>query len=344
MPKAYDGAEFTVLKGSTTNATHWTLVTRCKGCTIFTDVEDQHVDYQSMNETMFAYAYAEGPVFEPANNNTAFGVHDSFGKWTQNLTEAKNPKFNSWVASLLPSSGNTTTSTTSSAASTSATTLTTSTKTTSAVATRTAVAVPSSCSGVSASRWQFQTAPGWKAVKVAGGLISPRGMIWDTAGNILTIQSSKGIWVHTVAADGCITASKQLVTTVSLNHGIALSRDGKTLYASSATSVFMWNYNAVAKAVNGTQKAIITGMYSGGHVTRTLLFSKTNPNLLIVSHGSNDNYDYPSADPAVGRACVKVFDLSKLPATGSFNYAKDGYMMGYGLRNEVALVFDQNNM
>jgi hypothetical protein len=38
-----------------------------------------------------------------------------------------------------------------------------------------------------------------------------------------------------------------------------------------------------------------------------------------------------------------VFDISKVP-TGGYTYAKDGYLMGYGLRNEVGLTFDGNGM
>lgn len=40
---------------------------------------------------------------------------------------------------------------------------------------------------------------------------------------------------------------------------------------------------------------------------------------------------------------IKVFDISAIPS-GGYDYVKDGYLMGYGLRNEVAMVFDSNNM
>ena len=84
-------------------------------------------------------------------------------------------------------------------------------------------------------------------------------------------------------------------------------------------------------------------MDSRGHVTRTLIVPPKHPNLLLVSHGSNDNFDYGSADIKIGRSCVKVFDITKVQANG-YGYATGGYQMGYGLRNEVGLAFDGNGM
>ena len=168
-------------------------------------------------------------------------------------------------------------------------------------------------------------------------------MLFDSAGKLVVVQNGKGIFVYTLGADGCLASSKQIITMASLNHGIALSPDGKTLYASGQTTAYSWPYDAETSTV-GNSTTLVTGMYVGGtHPTRTLTISKKNPNLLVVSHGSNNNFDYAAEDPATGRACVKVFDISKAPA-GGYNYAKEGYMMGYGLRNEIGIVFDGNDM
>jgi glucose/arabinose dehydrogenase len=84
-------------------------------------------------------------------------------------------------------------------------------------------------------------------------------------------------------------------------------------------------------------------MDSKGHVTRTLSIPPKYPNLLAVSHGSNDNFDYGAADIKTGRSCVKIFDVTKAPSAG-YNYATGGYSMGYGLRNEVGLAYDADGM
>jgi len=159
----------------------------------------------------------------------------------------------------------------------------------------------------------------------------------------LLVQSGKGISVHSVSANGCISSSKMLVTLNSLNHGLQLSPDGKTLYASSMTQVFSWPYTVASTSI-GTRATVVTGMYNGGaHLTRTLLIAPHKPNLLVVSHGSNDNLDNAAINPATARAIIKVFDLAAIPS-GGYNYVSQGWNAGYGLRNEVGMAFDGNNM
>lgn len=157
------------------------------------------------------------------------------------------------------------------------------------------------------------------------------------------VQNGLGITAHKVGPDGCLGSSKTLITQRNLNHGLVLSPDGKSLYASSATSVFVWDYDASTMSVSESSRTLITGMDSRGHVTRTLVIPPKHPNLLIVSHGSNDNFDYDSGDIKVGRSCVKVFDISKTPID-AYNYVSQGYNLGYGLRNEVGLAFDADGM
>lgn len=54
------------------------------------------------------------------------------------------------------------------------------------------------------------------------------------------------------------------------------------------------------------------------HITRTLWVSRKYPNWLVVSSGSNANIDTASYSPNIGRAIVKVFDLT---TTSNVNYA-----------------------
>jgi glucose/arabinose dehydrogenase len=203
--------------------------------------------------------------------------------------------------------------------------------------------VPSSCADASALAFPIKTAKGWKATKIAGGLNQPRGLIFDSIGHLLVIQNGLGVTAHAIGPDGCIASSKTLIRQQNLNHGIVLSLDGKTLYASSASSVYAWSYEAATMSVSGNSTIVVSGMDARGHVTRTLVIPPKYPNLLLVSHGSNDNYDYGSANMKVGRSMVKVFETTKAPMTG-YDYATSGYQMGYGLRNEVGLAFDGDGM
>jgi glucose/arabinose dehydrogenase len=191
-------------------------------------------------------------------------------------------------------------------------------------------------------RFQYTLAPGWKVAKIAGGLTQPRTVLFDTLGNALVLQASSGISVHTFGPDGCFNSSTSIFQNRALNHGLSLTPDGKTLYASSETTVWQWSYDAATRKISN-QKVVVKGISTGIHTTRTVVVSPKNPNILIVSVGSNANFDYPTGSPSAGRACVKTFDVSKAPE-GGYSYNTEGSQYGYGLRNEIGVVFDPNGM
>ncbi|KAF2636722.1 hypothetical protein P280DRAFT_472935 [Massarina eburnea CBS 473.64] len=338
LPLGYDGAEHFLLKSTKTNSTHWTVNALCKGCTGWQSNEDARYALNGTGTTPFAWAYGTSAVEDPARNDTAFNVHVAYGKWTHDLNAARIDNFDSLVKTNLLTAPPVVTSAPSSAP----TTIVTSVKP-SSTAPVVQATIPASCSGAGNPTFQGKLAAGWKATKILGGLTSPRSIQFDTVGNMLVVQSGKGITYHVMGADGCITSTKTLVSLNSLNHGIALSPDGKTLYASSMTQAYSWPYDSAAGTV-GTRATIITGMVNGGsHLTRTLAIRSDQPNLLVVSHGSNANIDQGAGTASTGRAIIKVFDLSKIPS-GGYNYASGGYTAGYGQRNEVGLCFDNNNM
>ncbi|KAH9990900.1 hypothetical protein F4779DRAFT_251330 [Xylariaceae sp. FL0662B] len=205
------------------------------------------------------------------------------------------------------------------------------------------LAIPPSCPNIPPASYSFKVAPGWAAVKVLDGLTSPRGLTIDAKGRLLIAEEGAGVSQHTVDVNGCITSSRMLVPTTDLNHGTYLSIDERTLFASSATSVFSWAYDLETGNVAGLPLTMISGMANAGHRTRTLIIPPNHPDLLVVSHGSGSNLDYSAIAPETARAIVKVFNISTVPQDG-YDYVADGWNAGYGLRNEVGLVFDGNNM
>ncbi|OTB03839.1 hypothetical protein M426DRAFT_262722 [Hypoxylon sp. CI-4A] len=205
------------------------------------------------------------------------------------------------------------------------------------------LSIPQSCPGVPPVRYPFELADGWTATKVADGLTLPRGLAIDSEARLLVVERGSSISQHTVDANGCITVSRTLISMSALNHGIYFGLDGNSLYASSASTVFRWAYDPKSGDVSGPPTTVVFGMEGEDHVTRTLIIPPHRPDLIVVSHGSGSNLDYDAIDPAVGRAIVKVFNISTIP-NGGYNWATDGWNAGYGLRNEVGLVFDGNNM
>ncbi|KAI8235313.1 Cellobiose dehydrogenase [Colletotrichum sp. SAR 10_86] len=93
----------------------------------------------------------------------------------------------------------------------------------------------------------------------------------------------------------------------------------------------------------GGQTVVVKGMQQGGHPTRALLIPPATPHLLVIQQGSYSNFDYESLNKGVARAVVKVFDLRSVPS-GGYTYNTQGWFLGWGLRNEVALAADGNNM
>ncbi|KAI1819796.1 soluble quino protein glucose dehydrogenase [Xylaria intraflava] len=201
----------------------------------------------------------------------------------------------------------------------------------------------SPCPNTASLLHPYNTAPGWSYIKIADGLHSPRDLILDSQGRLLIIQQGLGLSQHTVDANGCITHTRLLISNADLNHGICLSRDGKTLYASSSESVFSWTYEPSTGNVSHNAATVVSGMASSDHVTRTLITPPHRPDLLVVSRGSNANIDPDAINPSTGRAIVKVFNISSVP-TGGYNFTSQGWNAGFGLRNEVGLAFDGNNM
>ena len=122
-----------------------------------------------------------------------------------------------------------------------------------------------------------------------------------------------------------------------LNHGIALSPDGKTLFASSLTNVYSWPYDAVAGTV-GTKKTLIQNMKNGGHSTRTLWVARSNPDMLLVSRGSDGNIDASTAQITSGRSQIRAFSIAAL-STSPVDYTA-GEVIGWGLRNSVGMSED----
>ncbi|KAI8289187.1 hypothetical protein K4K60_009498 [Colletotrichum sp. SAR11_57] len=362
-PPPYEDAEYTVLPGTVVNNTHYSVTALCQGCTYFAPFGNDPTALDPNGENYLAFAYSGVPVDDPSSNETTFGIHERTGHWYHDFKPAQAADFDEWASG---SSGSEppvgTTTVTTLATTTSTTTLQTTvtrtgvppssaastvsssraTVTSSIVSREPALPVPNSCTGVSAFRFGFQTASGWRAVKLAGSLSGPRGVAVDSQGNLLVVQSGRGVTVHTFGSDGCISSSKTLINNPSLNHGIGFTPDGKTLYVSSMTTAWSFTYDAQSQTVGG-QTVVVKGMQQGGHPTRALLIPPATPHLLVIQQGSYSNFDYESLNKGVARAVVKVFDLRSVPS-GGYTYNTQGWFLGWGLRNEVALAADGNNM
>lgn len=121
-----------------------------------------------------------------------------------------------------------------------------------------------------------------------------------------------------------------------LNHGIALSVDGRTLFASTATQVFAYSYDPVAQTVGSPRTLINIPQQGGFHQQRTLLVPRSSPNTLLVHVGSEDNLDMATTNPNTGRSMVRAFNIAALSSGGPVAY-NSGELFGWGMRNTVGI-------
>ncbi len=209
-----------------------------------------------------------------------------------------------------------------------------------------AASAPASSSCFSALQPNYPApslAPGYKAQLIATNLRKPRGLIVDSDGQLLVVQQGVGITslrIHDQGGD-CLKVSQKVdvVRNANLTHGIALSGDSKTLYASSSQAVFSWPYDAAKSNASGIGNDLIavTNKSGGDHITRTLLFAKKQKDTLIVSRGSDSNVDFGSLDLTTGHCQIKSFAVQKDNMSVQ-NFNTTGKLLGWGLRNSVGIV------
>jgi glucose/arabinose dehydrogenase len=173
--------------------------------------------------------------------------------------------------------------------------------------------------------------PGYCAWTWASGLGTPRGITRNAKGDIIVVERGSGsiTLLHDDNGNGVSDSTERVVLTTmtGLNHGVAIN--GGYLYASSTTTVYRWAYDG-GRAPLGSPQTVVTGLPSGGHNTRTLLFD--GEGRLYVSVGSGSNVDSNSS-----RARIVRYPASALASSSTF---AQGEVFADGLRNEVGLALD----
>jgi DNA-binding beta-propeller fold protein YncE len=154
------------------------------------------------------------PVDNPTDLNTNFNEHNDYNFWEFLVLDAEETAYSSYLTKQLAS----------------ATVSTTSVTRTTTSATGTSTYVPL-CAGAPNPIYPLLTVPGWRAAVITNGLTSPRGIAFDKAGNLLVVQSGKGVSALKLnPTTGCLVSSSWVVNNTALNHGIAFSPDGNTLF------------------------------------------------------------------------------------------------------------------
>ncbi|KAK0268334.1 hypothetical protein LTR35_015628 [Friedmanniomyces endolithicus] len=210
-----------------------------------------------------------------------------------------------------------------------------------AAASSSTTAVAASCSStLTASYAAPSVASGYVARLVANNLTKPRGIKFDSNGALLVVEQDVGITALNLAdaGQGCISVSSRrtVINDATLNHGIELSADGNTLYASSPESVYSWAYSAQSQTNTSSPKTLVSNMTTSDHTTRTLLLPQHAPGLLVVTRGSTANIDPLAEDITTGHSQIKAFNLTNQTST-PYDFDTTGLLLGWGLRNDVGI-------
>jgi len=187
-------------------------------------------------------------------------------------------------------------------------------------------------------------ASGYAARLIATGLTSPRGIKFDTQGNLLVVEEGVGITALRLedGSGSCVGVASQdtVISDESLNHGIELSPDGNTLYASSSNELYSWNYSPQERRATSNATILVENMEGTDHTSRTLLLSQAAPGMIVVNRGSFENFDLEAKDIESGHGQVKAFNISDVSSPLDFN--DDGILLGWGLRNDVGIAEEPN--
>ncbi|KAK0784901.1 hypothetical protein LTR75_013690 [Friedmanniomyces endolithicus] len=208
-----------------------------------------------------------------------------------------------------------------------------------AAASSSTTAVAASCSStLTASYAAPSVASGYVARLVANNLTKPRGIKFDSNGALLVVEQDVGITALTLAdaGQGCLSVAsrKTVINDTTLNHGIELSSDAATLYASSPEAVYSWAYSPQSQTNTLSPKLLVSNMTTSDHTTRTLLLPQHAPGLLVVTRGSTANIDPLAEDITTGHSQIKAFNLTN--QTSAYDFDTAGLLLGWGLRNDAS--------
>ncbi|KAK7921549.1 hypothetical protein PG985_009571 [Apiospora marii] len=112
MPGAYTGATYTVLKGSASNGTHWTLTALCRGCSQWNASGTvKSLDPAATAPVNLAYALSQTAPAQPANNASRIAIHSAKGTLALDMAAARTKRFEDSAASGTAELGSTVPST-----------------------------------------------------------------------------------------------------------------------------------------------------------------------------------------------------------------------------------------
>lgn len=112
------------------------------------------------------------------------------------------------------------------------------------------------------------TAPGFTAQVLFSNLTTPRGITFDSAGNLLVVERGFGVTAFVEAQNRTGWERTIVISNPNFTQGIQV--DGSNLYVSTAGEVLLYNYDPAQKSVIGNPMTIINDIPpDGGSAVRS---------------------------------------------------------------------------
>ncbi|KAG7097828.1 hypothetical protein E1B28_005145 [Marasmius oreades] len=174
---------------------------------------------------------------------------------------------------------------------------------------------------------------------IFSNLTAPRGIAFDSLGNLLVVERGFGVTAFSPATGGY--NRDVVIPNTGFTHGIQV--DGKNLYVSTAGSVILYDYDASSKSVSSlTGRVLINGIPPDGELTtHTLQIEFVNGSAvgLLVGSGPLTNIDETARDPSSGRSQVRRFPLLSPVSPATPLPWSSGRVIAYGIRNPAGFAF-----
>lgn len=112
-------------------------------------------------------------------------------------------------------------------------------------------------------------APGYSAQVLFSNLTTPRGITFDSEGNLLVVERGFGITAFTPTSTPSNGWNRTVVIQdANFTQGIQI--EGNQLYASTGGDAWVFEYDPVSKAVSGNGRVAVSGLPPDGGMYKTI--------------------------------------------------------------------------
>ncbi|KAG6865683.1 hypothetical protein C0991_000296 [Blastosporella zonata] len=193
-------------------------------------------------------------------------------------------------------------------------------------------------------KYPVATFQGFSAQVAFSNLTAPRGIIFDANQNLLVVERGFGVTAFTQVTSPAAGWNRTVVIErQDFTQGIQI--DGRNLYVSTGSAVWVYQYDIATKSVGTTPPfTLVDGIPSDGPVNTHTLQLETDSTgrttAVLVATAPLEDPDPLARDSTTGRSTIRRYPV---PAPSSSGYHfNDGQTVAYGIRNPTGFAFNPN--